>query len=311
MTLLGVTYHYVRPGSPLVPGLRYLDLEDFRKQLDWLSETRRNVSRDEFVSIMAGESPVSDGFFLTFDDGLSDHYQFVYPELTERGMWGSFYVPVGPYLDGRSLDVHLIHALLGVFGGAQVLSMLLQVLSELGIEFDEISKSNRYANVDDDEAIVEVKRKLNYELKVEQRSIVLDNICTRLDYQLDVADWYMTIPQMNEMVSAGMIIGSHSVSHRPMSQLSAEQQSHEIETSFQWLEANVPTREPRSFGYPYGGFDTFTPETESLLSGAGVKWSLNFENREISQSDVVNRPQALPRVDCCTLPHGKSRKHGA
>ena len=308
MTILGVTYHYVRPESPEVPGLRYLRLDDFRKQLDWLCDSRRPISRSEFLDIMKGKEEVTDGFILTFDDGLLDHYEFVFPELTKRGLWGAFYVPVGPYLDSRSLDVHQVHALLGVFGGQKVLSELNFALSKLGISLDQTISSNRYSQADDDEAVISVKRKLNYEIPIELRPIVLDRVCDQLKYELRVSDWYMSTSQLQEIANGGMVIGSHSVTHRPMRQLPLESQGSEIQKSFNWLEHTLGADLPRSFCYPYGGFDTFSIETEALLDEAGALWSFNTEEREISQIDVLERPQALPRFDCCNLPHGASRK---
>ena len=308
MTILGITYHYVRPGSPEVPGLRFLHLDDFRKQLDWLCDTRRPISKNEFLDIMKGNEKVADGFVLTFDDGLLDHYKFVFPELMKRGLWGAFYVPVGPYLDGRSLDVHQVHALLGIFGGQKVLNELNNALSSLEIFLDETVSSNRYSQADDDEAIVRVKRKLNYELPIGLRSAVLNRVCEQLKFELRVSDWYMSTSQLQEMVDGGMIIGSHSLTHRPMHQLPLESQDSEIQESFSWLEGALGADLPRSFCYPYGGFDTFSIETEALLDKAGALWSFNTEEREISQLDVSERPQALPRFDCCNLPYGASRK---
>ena len=308
MTILGITYHYVRPGSPEVPGLRYLHLDDFRKQLDWLCDSRRPISSGEFIGIMKGNENVTDGFVLTFDDGLLDHYEHVLPELTQRGLWGVFYVPVGPYLDSRSLDVHQVHALLGIFGGAKILTELNVALANLEIFLDEPIFTSRYSQADDDEAAIRVKRTLNYELPIKLRSIVINSVCNQLNYELKASDWYMSTKQMQEMVNAGMIIGSHSVTHRPMRQLPPESQGLEIQESFSWLERTLGAGHPRSFCYPYGGFDTFSSETEALLDKAGALWSFNTDAREISQLDVSDRPQALPRFDCAKLPHGASRR---
>jgi peptidoglycan/xylan/chitin deacetylase (PgdA/CDA1 family) len=38
---------------------------------------------------------------LTFDDGLPCHYKKVVPELTRRGMWGTFFVPILPINGGN------------------------------------------------------------------------------------------------------------------------------------------------------------------------------------------------------------------
>ena len=65
-----------------------------------------------------GLSP--DGSFLTFDDGLRDHRDFVLPVLRQRGLFGLFYVASGPAITGRILDVHKAQIALGRMGGRAV-----------------------------------------------------------------------------------------------------------------------------------------------------------------------------------------------
>ena len=309
MGILAVTYHYVRPDSPSAPRLRYLQLDNFKRQLDWLCDNRRAISCDEFVSIAKGEIEITDGFLLTFDDGLLDHYKFVFPELLKRGLWGAFYIPVEPYISHRPLDVHLVHCLLGVFGGEKVLKVLEKIVQNSNVSLDGIRGSHRYTSADDEAAVLEVKRQLNYGIAVERRSEIIDGICGALNYALDPRDWYLSSSEMNQMASAGMIIGSHSMSHRPMAQLSDEIQEFEISKSFEWIEMHLENSMARSFCYPYGGFDTFTSATESILNKNGSLWAFNTEEREILQKDFAERRQALPRIDCCNLPHGKSQKY--
>ena len=81
-------------------------------------------SQQEIERYVAGDgaaiSAERPNMLLTFDDGLSDHYQYVLPELRRRGLWGIFYIPAGPYQSGRMLDVHCIHLLIGRYGGEKV-----------------------------------------------------------------------------------------------------------------------------------------------------------------------------------------------
>ena len=59
---------------------------------------------------------------LTFDDAMSCHYDYVFPELLKRGLWGDFYVQTAPYMYGDMLDVHKIHCLCGAFSGSVLLN---------------------------------------------------------------------------------------------------------------------------------------------------------------------------------------------
>ena len=43
-----IMYHYVRPPCPDMPYFKYLDLDDFRQQLDYFATEYGFVTRDEF-----------------------------------------------------------------------------------------------------------------------------------------------------------------------------------------------------------------------------------------------------------------------
>ena len=49
---------------------------------------------------------------------------------------------------------------------------------------------------------------------------------------LDVKEFYLSIENMKEMQTEGMIIGSHTVNHKVMSSLNFNEQNKEIINSF-------------------------------------------------------------------------------
>ena len=55
----------------------------------------------------------SNSIILTFDDGLSCHYTYVFPELLKRNLWGIFFINSLPYINNKILNVHKIHLLVG------------------------------------------------------------------------------------------------------------------------------------------------------------------------------------------------------
>lgn len=55
-----------------------------------------------------------------------------------------------------------------------------------------------------------------------------------------------------------------------------------------------------------GGFHTFSPLTESILSKENVKFAFNVESRDIDLNDLQSRPQTLPRYDCNEFAFGKA-----
>ncbi|GJL63103.1 MAG: hypothetical protein NPIRA04_17570 [Nitrospirales bacterium] len=303
-----IMYHYIRPTSEGYPFFRFLHLEHFLQQLDWLKATYGFASREEFVSTLTTKQPCN-GVVLTFDDGFSDHFHHVFPVLKERGLWGIFFIPTRVFSNAKLLDVHRIHLVIGKVGGVRAMEILEDLITEemLTDQYIEDFKRKTYRRQDNDAATNRFKRTLNYFIAYEWRESVLDRLVetTFNDDFPKAPEFYLTPSQTKELHDHGMMIGSHSVNHFVFSKLGTEQQQREIQESFTSLE-NIVGEKISSFCYPYGGFHTFTSETESLLSHQGAKFSFNVEARDITVNDLQNRPQALPRYDCNAFPFGQA-----
>jgi peptidoglycan/xylan/chitin deacetylase (PgdA/CDA1 family) len=148
---------------------------------------------------------------------------------------------------------------------------------------------------------------MNYLISYQYREQVLDELMDEFfggDKKI-FESFYLSIGEIKKMHDLGMVMGSHTKSHPVLSKLSFQEQQTEIHSSFDYLE-NICIKLPyKTFCYPYGGFHSFTNETESILKNAGCLFSFNVEERDISEMDLKNRPQALPRYDCNCFPHGK------
>lgn len=304
-------YHYVRPESGGMPFFRYLGLHDFRKQLDYFAEHFGFVGKEVFLETIDSMRPSSDGVVLTFDDGFSDHYDHVLPELKRRGLWGIFYVPTQMYMSQRLLDVHRIHVLLGTHGGATILNALQDIVTDAMLSHDHISEFREltYVGQRNDESTTLAKRILNYFISYKFRETVLDCLMERFlpDERFLVSEFYMTPQRIQEMQDAGMIVGSHSVSHPVFSKLDETAQRKELEDSFSFLDEVTGGLSLRTFCYPYGGFHSFTATTERLLDELDCRFSFNVEARDIGVADLTERKQALPRYDCNLFPYGSAR----
>lgn len=90
-------YHRVRQAAPTA-GITELQLTvtpaNFVRQLDWLlANGYQTVDINALPAILAGQIYVEKPIVLTFDDGYSEMYTTVFPELKKRNMTGVFYVP--------------------------------------------------------------------------------------------------------------------------------------------------------------------------------------------------------------------------
>ena len=303
-------YHYVRAYDAKYPKFKYLHIEDFGRQLDYLSEHFRLISLDEFMEITSNseELPV-DVALLTFDDGFSDHYFHVLPELRKRGTFGFFYVPTAPLENGELLDVHKIHLLTGRVDGQVLLKQLSALAKDDMFPGQKLSdfRNLTYRNQDNAESVTHFKRALNYFIDYGSRKDILNILMSINQVESDPGKFYLSAAQIREMHDSGMLIGSHSVSHLVFSKLALQEQRFEIEHSFDLLANIVGEFRIKTFCYPYGGFHSFNPTTEILLDQAGCRFAFNVESRDVSRRDFNSRPQALPRYDCNEFPYGQTR----
>jgi len=302
-----IMYHYIRPCPEGLDFFRYLHIDHFRRQLDWFAGTSRFVGRDEFFEAAAHGSDC-EGVVLTFDDGFSDHHQWVLPELQARGLWGFFFVPTATYRTGKLLDVHRIHVLLGRQGGVQMMKALNSYAREMFSHADvQEFRSTTYCQQDGDGATLLFKRALNYYISHPRRASTLDALMLDVfgDEPKVAHNFYVQPEQIREMHNAGMVIGGHSVTHPVFSRLGIRQQEAEIRDSLAFLQ-DVTGSPITTFCYPYGGFQTFTADTERLLAGNGCTLCFNVEPRDLTGADFSRRPLALPRYDCNLFPFGQA-----
>ena len=305
-----IMYHYVRPDSKELPFFKSLHIDDFEKQLDYFEKEFGFVSKADFLNALETGVP-PEGVVLTFDDGFEDHVKYVLPILKERGLWGIFYITTGVYKCEELMDVHNIHLLLGRFKSVLIFEKLQTILTTEMLSDSRVAAfhDDTYQLQKNDDYTLLVKRTLNYFIDYEYRKQVIGELMDHFFEEIPhlKEDFYLSYDGLRQLQDEGMLIGSHTVNHPVMSKLSSKEQSLEIEDSFKFLQIQIPDLGLKTFCYPYGGFHTFTTETEQLLTDQNVAFSFNVESRDVNTLDLQNRKQALPRYDCNEFPFGSCR----
>lgn len=306
-----VMYHYVRPEPEGLPYFCYLHLDDFRSQLDLFDREHGFLSREEFLHSLKSGEPTGPGVVLTFDDAFADHFDYVFPELQRRGLWGIFYIPTGMYQNGTMLDVHRLHLLLGAFGGDAIVTSLNNIIipEMLSSSHIEEFRSLVFDRQDNEANAAQVKLILNYFISYEHRAEIIDCLMNKYfnGTCLESENYYITPKQISTLQDSGMIVGSHAVTHRIFSKLSVTEQKQEITDSFAFLDRVTGGLKYRTFSFPFGGSDSFNEESERLLEEAGCLFSFKVEPKNIMAGDLSQRRQALPRYDCNRFRYGQVR----
>lgn len=307
-TLTILMYHYVRPlaGSSW-PRIRGLDLELFRGQLDYLERHYSIIDAAKLgAALKQQEALPARACLLTFDDGYSDHYRFVFPELRRRGLSGVFFAPSSAILDRSILDVNKIHFVMAASPdtaglAANVEEMIEGARHELDLptiaEYrTQYLKAGGFDSADERY----VKRLLQHALPKSLRSQIVGELFRRRVQEDEAAfaeELYVTPENLREMAAAGMTIGCHGHAHSWLDKLTAERQADDLDHSLRLLDVVGVPRADFAFCYPYGAYDGHTLE---LLRRRGCAWAVTTV-QDLAHLER-DEPLRLPRLDTNELP---------
>lgn len=274
-----VMYHYVHPLKYVyIKGLKALDLANFENQLDYLSKHYQIIDHDILIDYFESRKQLPNNFLLlTFDDGYSDIYKYVFPSLLKRKLKGLFYVP-DYHRDGKLLDVNLIHYLLTK---SELVNEYIKEIQEFVSEntfvncsYDEYIKMIVFDSRYDSKEVQVVKQMLQYILpdKIRRNIIVkLLNKYFEISEETLFNEFYCSKDQLNLMIDEGMHIGGHGVKHVWLDKLQDFEQEEEIIGSKQFLQS-LNKQDFYSFCFPYGSYNSHTIE---LLKNSNFKFAFN------------------------------------
>jgi peptidoglycan/xylan/chitin deacetylase (PgdA/CDA1 family) len=271
-----VTYHYINDRTDGFWGkLNKITSEQFEKQLANFKTRGYNfVSFSDYVEFLYGRKNIPNNFcVLTFDDGLRDHWEIVFPILKKWGLTGCFF-PLPKSLEGKILPVHKTHILLGELKEEEFAESFNRQLREMASEKYEQFKvdGNRKTNTDRPKRMEEkykmdgvLRANLKYvigtmdmNLKDRILSNIFDNCFNGKEAEM-AKEFYLSAEQMKEMAENGMEFGAHTVNHPRLGVMEERDQEIEIRESQKMLEG-VLGKKVHYFSYPYGSFNRRTSE---------------------------------------------------
>lgn len=245
---------------------------DFVRQLRYFDFAFDVVSIDAALEFLAGGSRQGADdkrakLVLTFDDGLVNHANVVYPLLQRMKLPAIFYVCPGLADTGAWLWPHEARQRLRSLAPAAL---------------RELSAQHRWPSAQVNPVVEWMKRLPN-----EERSRVLDTIRAATPSfeptaseraQFDVMNW----EQLRALDLRLVTIGSHTVNHPIMTALDDSTLDHELQRSRAWLEEGLQ-RPIEHFCYPNGSQDVRVREaaarhyrsavtTESGYAHADTDW---------------------------------------
>jgi peptidoglycan/xylan/chitin deacetylase (PgdA/CDA1 family) len=306
---LAVMYHYVRDTAATpFPDIRALPPSLFEQQLDWLQAQYEVVTLPRLEAALAGRTPLPrNAAVLTFDDGLIDHYETVFPLLRARGLSGTFFLTEEACGETpRLLPVHKVQFLLAHLGASAFGEA---VLAQCGRRPPHGGGGVFGLDQWDDEDARAIKHLLTHELPFDEAERILAGLFAQHigDVGTFARRLYLQPAMVREMAAGGMTFGYHTRSHRLLARLSAGEQEGELRGGVPWIRA-LTGQTSVPFCYPWGGPHTYTADTVRLLQAAGYSLAFNTVRRHLRIDDPWFE---LPRIDTRDLPPYPEAQTGA
>ena len=298
-------YHYVRDiKNSKYPGIKGLEFSKFKKQLDYLEKNFNIISPKDFLKKEFPEKSC----LLTFDDGLKDHINYVFPELKKRKLKGFFFPPAAPIVENNILDVHAIHYILATNNNYKDLVNLLDTICiDLGISEADLKKYKikylRKTDAYDPKEITYFKRMLQHVLPLEKRETILRFF---FENKLNISvndfskNFYMNKEDLVKLTSEEMYLGSHGYRHYWLEKLNYKEQEKDINQSLEFLKEVGLDMKNWVMCYPFGSFNS---DTIKILNEK--KCVYGFTTKE-GVADIKMDNLTLPRVDTNELPQNSN-----
>jgi peptidoglycan/xylan/chitin deacetylase (PgdA/CDA1 family) len=245
----------------------------FQEQLDYLTTHYKIVPLSELIAYWVSGARIPPGLAaITIDDGYVDAYELAFPILRERKLPATVFV-VTDFVDRKcwlwtdKLRYATARAEPGVIKATVN-------LGALGIELNGRASRLRVAQL------------INSQLKLMQddaKEKAIIQLASRLGVDLpDLAPpefSSLTWEQAREMDSAGIEIGSHTVTHPILTKIGNERLRYELCESRSRLEAMLGHK-VELLGYPNGDYDV-TVQRETARAGyrCAVTVEYGFNNR--------------------------------
>lgn len=278
-------YHRILPEATAVAegahASMWVSPETFETQLRWMLDVGHVVGYEEIVDFSRdNDRPL---FCITFDDGWRDNLVFALPILARYGCSSTVFLATSAMENGallwtEDLSLKCRQAIERLGWGA--------VRNALGTAFRQVLRSGDGASRIPD--VIECLKHIDEHDRVARitdfyRAIGADVEATR--------GHMMTWPEVRELVSAGMRIGSHTHNHLICSTATGDEIEFELQESRKRIRDNVGL-DVDAFAYPNARHSG----TEGLLlQRQGYKYGFIIHNRIVTESESHFY---LPRFIC-------------
>jgi peptidoglycan/xylan/chitin deacetylase (PgdA/CDA1 family) len=302
-----VMYHYVREfRTTAFPEIKGMELEDFRNQVSQLRRRFEMATVESSLAFLSGAyRPTQDLCLLTFDDGLKEHFETVTPFLANESLQGVFFLVTSCVEDSRVAAVHMNHFLMARLGLERYRRLfgerLNQRAPELFQEMDQVHELESVTYPWDTPEVARFKYFFNFVMDATLRDELVAELFTETfgAENCFARALYLNWDDARAMQHAGMAIGGHTHTHRPLATLPLSELDEDLSRCQALLHARLARQASWPFSYPYGKKNSFNEMVTARLKGFRFGCAFSTEpGPNAPGSDLFQ----LRRVDCKNAP---------
>ena len=255
-------YHSVSKGVDYCPQSISVGKELFERQIKYIAKHYSVITLDKVVDCLQRQvSFPKRALAITFDDGYLDNYTDAYRILAKYRLPATFFVTADPVVGGKPFWVGWLQRGISRLPDLSALMNLFGVKEQKRLDVKGKKKALiETISVEINNSSLEGKSDILHRLEGVFDSFLKD----RMD-----SNFMLRPEHLQEMLAAGMQIGSHTMTHPILSSLSDDQVLEELLESKRILES-ICGSPIRHFAFPNGpGVKNFDNRVSRLVEKAG------------------------------------------
>lgn len=232
-------YHTIEPNEPSMIRHLYepLLLTRFNQDIDFFLKNFCPISAKDLYLSVLDENPIrKPSFFLSFDDGLREIYDIVFPVLQKKGITATVFVNTD-FIDNKDLFYrYKVSLIIEAIQQQPQLEILVQIILNDFVQYETKNVRQRLL------ALTPVH------IPVIDRLLAVCGI--DLASFMQEKQPYLTWQQIQELSEAGWHIGSHGTNHTAFQELTTDDRINQLKQSFRVISQYVK-QDFRMFAFPF------------------------------------------------------------
>ena len=270
---------------------QYKTVNEFKKDLNFLLKAYKPLNPKHLINSKSPLKIPKNHFLLTFDDGLREIYNIIYPILKTNNLQAIFFINPNFIDNHDSLYKHDISIIIDHI-----------ILSKSNGE--ALRNVNLILNIDENSLIQETINSIKALKHTDKNK--LNSIARLLD--INIVSYirnkkpYLSKTSIERMIDDGFFFGGHTMSHPNLHELDIENQIKEVIDSIKWLKFNFNI-DYSFFAFPFWDkgiskkvFDSiFEYDNKAVIFGnSGIK--KDFHSRVIQRFSLEKPSMKTQKV---------------